>query len=51
VPAAKSDLFWKQTNRLAQEPLTGLARKVLQRLDVMEVRPLRLPDAEGVDLR
>lgn len=51
VPTAKSDLFWKQTNRLAQEPLTGLARKVLQRLDVMEVRPLRLPEAQGVDLR
>lgn len=44
VPAAKSDLFWIRTNRLAQEPLTGLARKVLQRLDVMEVKPLQLPE-------
>jgi len=44
VPAAKSDLFWTRTNRLAQEPLTGLARKVLQRLNVMEVTPLRLPE-------
>lgn len=44
VPAAKSDLFWVRTNRLAQQPLTGLARKVLQRLDVMEVTPLRLAE-------
>jgi len=44
VPAAKNDLFWTRTNRLAQEPLTGLARKVLQRLNVMEVTPLRLPE-------
>lgn len=50
VPTAKSDLFWKQTNRLAQEPLTGLARKVLQRLDVMGVRPLRLPEGQSVEL-
>lgn len=45
VLAAKSDLFWTRTNRLAQEPLTGLARKVLQRLNVMEVTPLRLPES------
>jgi A/G-specific adenine glycosylase len=47
VPAAKNDLFWVRTNRLAQEPLTGLARKALQRLDVMEVKPVVLPDAGG----
>lgn len=47
VAAAKSDLRWTRTNRLAQEPLTGLARKVLQRLSVMEVTPLRLPEAEA----
>ena len=46
VPAAKSDLFWVRTNRLPQQPLTGLARKVLQRLDVMEVSPLRMPESE-----
>jgi A/G-specific adenine glycosylase len=45
VPSAKTDLFWIRTNRLGQEPLTGLARKVLQRLDVMEVRPLLLPES------
>jgi A/G-specific adenine glycosylase len=45
VPAARQDLRWVRTNRLAQEPLTGLARKVLQRLDVMAVKPLRLPEA------
>ena len=44
VPAAKNDLFWIRTNRLAQQPLTGLARKVLQRLDVMEVTPLRMAE-------
>lgn len=44
IPAAKSDLFWIRTNRLLQQPLTGLARKVLQRLDVMEVTPLRMPE-------
>jgi A/G-specific adenine glycosylase len=27
-------------------PLTGLARKILQRLDVMAVRPVRLPETE-----
>ena len=45
VPAAKSDLEWVRTSRLGMVPLTGLARKVLQRLDVMEVRPVRLPEA------
>lgn len=44
VPAARHDLRWVRTNRLAQEPLTGLARKVLQRLGVMAVKPLRLPE-------
>jgi A/G-specific adenine glycosylase len=43
VPAAKSDLHWVQTNRLAALPLTGLARKVLQRLDVMAVSMPKLP--------
>jgi A/G-specific adenine glycosylase len=33
-------LEWVRTSRLAGQPLTGLARKVLQRLDVMEVRPV-----------
>ena len=45
VPAAKGDLEWVRTSRLGGVPLTGLARKVLQRLDVMEVRfTVRLPE-------
>ena len=44
VPAAKADLHWLRTSRLGSLPLTGLARKVLQRLDVMEVKPVQLPD-------
>ena len=38
VPAARADLHWVRTSRLRSLPLTGLARKVLQRLDVMAVR-------------
>jgi A/G-specific adenine glycosylase len=37
VPAAPADLEWVETTKLAQKPLTGLTRKVLQRLDVMPV--------------
>jgi A/G-specific adenine glycosylase len=37
VPAANSDLHWVLTTRLGSLPLTGLARKALQRLDVMAV--------------
>jgi A/G-specific adenine glycosylase len=33
-------LEWVRTTRLAGQPLTGLARKVLQRLEVMAVRPV-----------
>ena len=43
VPAAKTDLHWTRTSRLKPMPLTGLARKILQRLDVMEVRLPQLP--------
>jgi A/G-specific adenine glycosylase len=46
VPAAKTDLHWTRTNKLASVPLTGLARKILQRLDVMAVQPLQMPDEE-----
>ncbi len=38
VPGATSDLSWVRTKSLLELPLTGLARKVLQRLDVMVVR-------------
>jgi len=41
VPLARADLHWVNTSTLGGLPLTGLARKVLQRLDVMAVRPLR----------
>jgi A/G-specific adenine glycosylase len=43
IPAAKSDLHWMLTNRLGSLPLTGLTRKVLQRLDVMAVNLPKLP--------
>ena len=46
VPAARADLQWVRTSRLLSLPLTGLARKVLQRLDVMAVLPIRLPEPE-----
>ena len=46
VPAAKGDLHWTRTSKLSSVPLTGLARKVLQRLDVMAVQPLQMPDEE-----
>jgi len=46
VPAAKTDLHWTRTNKLASVPLTGLARKILQRLDVMAVQPLQMPEDE-----
>jgi A/G-specific adenine glycosylase len=36
IPAAAKDLHWVRTSRLASLPLTGLARKVLQRLRVMD---------------
>ena len=35
VPAAPSDLEWMPVSRLRELPLTGLARKCLQRLRVM----------------
>ncbi|MEO8736722.1 MAG: A/G-specific adenine glycosylase [Edaphobacter sp.] len=50
VPAAKSDLHWTRTNRLGSVPLTGLARKVLQRLDVMAVQPLQMPEEQGTEI-
>jgi A/G-specific adenine glycosylase len=45
VPAARSDLKWIRTSRLGQLALTGLARKILQRLDVMAVEKLHLPES------
>jgi len=48
IPAAKGDLHWVQTNKLNSKPLTGLARKVLQRLDVMKMHLPRLPAAAKI---
>jgi A/G-specific adenine glycosylase len=45
IPASKSDLHWIRTSRLSELPLTGLARKSLQRLDVMAVKLSQLTDA------
>jgi len=48
IPAAKDDLHWVPTNRLDSKPLTGLTRKVLQRLDVMKMRLPKLPGAKSL---
>lgn len=42
VPALPKDLRWCRTTRLAGVPLTGLARKILQRLNVMDTPRLAL---------
>ncbi len=44
VPAAVEDLHWMKTGRLGSLPLTGLARKALQRLGIMAVQPVKMPD-------
>jgi A/G-specific adenine glycosylase len=51
IPAANSDLHWVLTNRLGSLPLTGLTRKVLQRLDVMIVNLPKLPNSTGASTR
>jgi A/G-specific adenine glycosylase len=38
IVTSEEDLKWVRTSRLATMPLTGLARKVLRRLGVMEVK-------------
>jgi A/G-specific adenine glycosylase len=42
IPAAAADLEWSPTTQLFQLPLTGLARKVLQRLGVMQLPKLQI---------
>ena len=37
IPAAAEDLTWHAVARLAELPLTGLARKILQRVDLLSV--------------
>ena len=44
IPATASDLHWTRTTQLAGLPLTGLTRKVLQRLKVMENPRVALPE-------
>lgn len=52
VPVADRALHWIPTRKLAAYPLTGLARKVLQRLDVMKPSlppsQIRLPPPEAI---
>lgn len=42
IPATKEDLEWVTTGKLAQLPLTGLARKTLLRLQVMSAPRLKI---------
>jgi len=44
IPADARDLHWVRTSRLATLPLTGLARKILHRLKVMDSPHLNLLD-------
>jgi A/G-specific adenine glycosylase len=43
VLAEKGDLRWVTTTKLAQQPLTGLARKTLQRLNLMALPRVTIP--------
>ena len=38
IPASLDDLHWASTQQLPMLPLTGLARKCLARLGLMEIR-------------
>jgi A/G-specific adenine glycosylase len=42
IPTATTDLEWVPTTKLMQLPLTGLARKTLQRLQVMAIPRLKV---------
>lgn len=42
VPVASGEMQWVRTSQLGLQPLTGLARKVLQRLGVMAVKDVVL---------
>ncbi|MGA2438686.1 MAG: A/G-specific adenine glycosylase [Acidobacteriaceae bacterium] len=44
IPATAHELHWTRTTRLASLPLTGLTRKVLQRLKVMSNNRIALPE-------
>ena len=47
IPAAEADLLWCSTRRLHAQPLTGLARKALQRLGLMPMMPVRVGEGSG----
>ena len=47
IPAAAADLLWCGTQRLHGQPLTGLARKALQRLGLMPMLPVRVGGGGG----
>ncbi len=47
IPAAEADLLWCSTQRLHAQPLTGLARKALQRLGLMPMMPVRVGEGSG----
>lgn len=47
VPAAAGDLLWLATRQLQTQPLTGLARKALQRLGLMSMLPVRVGEGAG----
>ena len=52
LAGTEESLEWVRTNRLGETPLTGLARKILQRLDVMDIRRPVLPiDRGGIGMR
>jgi A/G-specific adenine glycosylase len=45
IPASLADLEWVISKKLLQLPLTGLARKAMQRLQVMAVPKVKMPRA------
>ena len=47
IPAAEADLLWCGTMRLHGQPLTGLARKALQRLGLMPMVAVRVGSGAG----
>jgi A/G-specific adenine glycosylase len=48
LPANESDLRWISSRRLGTQPLTGLARKALQRLGLMKMQNVRVSAARTV---
>ncbi len=48
IPAAAADLVWCATHRLYEQPLTGLARKALQRMGLMPMQAVRVRSGGSV---